>query len=434
MTEIVTKIRNASLPEIMDVLKDQQARQQDVIVHAGDISYDHGNLVIAAGPNSQVVTDDGVTNLAGSYRPTEVGDESMAGRLDAHGGWIKALRQRGRYDVLDSTFNSLLHGGGDRDIETDSAEFGPFDGKVMLRLLKGDEGEEGVLRAALSGKYKIMDNLTVLMAVMSGIQRAGVEAVPSDFDLSERKLFGRFDVPGLARMAPELLKGYRSPWEGAGAPRRAGDDRPGYKFRSEYGNWSVEQALKAAHAEGKGYPEGQEPVVWAGIVVSNSDVGGGSRTISPQIRIRICKNGLTLIGEQDRKVHLGTEQGVGVIEWSDDTQRKELELITAQTTDLVATWMTPEWFGAQVEKIEALASVPISEPAPVMKAVAQSVKFTKAEEASILEHFLRGGLYTSGGVAQAVTVHSQTIADADRAAWLDQQAVPAMAAAAKAAA
>jgi hypothetical protein len=434
MSQIITKIRNASLDEIMAVLKDQQARQQDVIVNAGDITYDHGNLVIASGPNSQILTDDGVTDIAGSYLPTEVGDESMAGRLDAHGGWIKAVRAKGRYDILDGTFNALLHGGGDLDFETNDPEFGPFDRTVMLRLLKGDPGEAGVLRAALSGKYKIMDNLTVLMAVMAGIQRAGVEAVPSDFDLSERRLFGRFDVPGLAQMAPDLLKGYRSPWEGAGAPKRAGDDRPGYRFRSEYGNWSVDQALRAAHAEGQGYPEGQEPVVWAGIVVSNSDVGGGSRTISPQIRVRICKNGLTLIAEQDRKIHLGVEQGVGVMEWSDDTQRAELDLITKQTADLVATWMTPEWFGGQVAKIEALAGVPIAEPAPVMKAVAQSVKFTRAEEASILEHFLRGGLYTSGGVAQAVTVHSQTIADADRAAWLDQQAVPAMAAAAKAAA
>jgi hypothetical protein len=462
MSEIITRIRNADLPEILQVLEDQQARQADVIVRAGDVRYEQGNLIVAdteASRHIPLISDDGVEEirLAGSYRPTTVGDETMAGRLNAHGGWMKALRERGRWDILDATFNALLHGGGQNQAtdatfqwladhpdedpgqcpitdETYIPEFGPFSGKLMLRLLRGDEGEEGVLRAVLSGKYKIMDNLTILLAVMDGIKQAGVEAFPSNFDLSDRKLYGRFEVPDLAMLAPKFLEGYRSPLDGPGGVPRAGEDRPGFRLRSESGFWSPERALQAAGAEGMGYPPGQEPIVWAGFVVSNSDVGGGSRTLAPQIRVKVCKNGLTLIGESDKRVHLGSDQDEGVVDWSADTQRKELSLITAQTTDLVRQWMSPEWFGAQVHEIERLAGVPVPEPAETMKLVAQSVKFTRTETEGILDHFLRGGLYTAGGVGNAVTSYSQTLPDADRAAKLDTLAILAMKVAAKSAA
>lgn len=461
MSEIITSIRNADVAEIMTILQDQQARQADVIVPAQLMRFERGNLVIARDrrTETEVLSEDGVTrlSLAGSYRPTSVGDETLATRIGGQGGFIKAMRGKGRYDVIDHVFNDLLHGGGhdqaaqlewelehgavsiglDAGLDVPNfPEFGPFGGKVMLRLLQGDEGEEGVLRAALSDRYKIMDNLTVLLAVMEGIQRAGVNAVPSNFDLSDRRLFGRFEVPELAMLAPNLLQGYRSPFDGAGGERRAGEDRPGFRLRAEHGNWSPEAAIRAAEAEGQGYKPGEEPVVWAGFVVSNSDVGGGSRTLSPQIRVKVCRNGLTLLAESDRRVHLGSQQEEGVIDWSNDTQEKELALITAQARDLVATWMTPDWFGNQVREIEKLAGVPVPvrEAEPVVQAVAATVKFTRAEAAGILAHFMMGGAYTSGGVANAVTSYSQTIEDADRAAKLDELALPAMKAAAKAAA
>jgi hypothetical protein len=455
MSEIITRIRNADLPEILQVLEDQQARQVDVIVRSRDVRYEQGNLIVAdteASRHVPQIDDEGVEEirLAGSYRPTDVGDETMAGRLNAHGGWMKVLRERGRWDILDATFNALLHGGGEDpdaalewmaanpDADPASAPefklFKEFGGKMMLRLLRGDEGEEGVLRAVLSGKYKIMDNLTILLAVMDGIKEAGVEAFPANFDLSDRKLYGRFEVPDLAMLAPKFLEGYRSPFDGPAGEKRAGEDRPGFRLRSESGFWDVERALRAAGAEGMGYPPGQEPIVWAGFEVSNSPVGFGSRTLSPQIRVKVCKNGLTLLGEMDRRVHLGSDQDEGVVDWSADTQQKELRLITAQTKDLVKMWMSPEWFGAQVHEIEKLAGVPIPEPAETMKLVAQSVKFTKSEQEGILAHFLRGGLYTAGGVGNAVSSYSQTLPDADRAAKLDTLAIPAMKVAAKAAA
>jgi hypothetical protein len=449
MSEIITRVRNADLAEIMGILQDQEMRRADVIVPATLMRYERGNLVLASGEKTQILTEEGVTDLAGSYRPTSVADEKMAERIGAHGGFIKSMRADGRYDVIDHVFNDLLHGGG-TDLAAQAEwelehlsdggadmpafpDFEAFKGAIMLRLLKGDPGEEGVLRAALSGRYKIMDNLTVLLAIMEGIQRTGINAIPSDFDLSDKKLYGRFEVPDLAMLAPNLLEGYRSPFDGIGAVERAGGDRPGMRLQGG-GGWSPQAELEAAAREGQGYEPGKEPIVWAGFIVSNSDTGYGARTIRPQIRVQVCKNGLTLMAESDTRIHLGGQQAEGVVDWSLATQEAELALITKQTADLVATWMSPEWFAPQVQAIEALAGTPIPEPEPVIKAIAASVKFTKADQEGILAHFLRGGQYTSGGIANAVTSFSQTVADADRAAELDGKAVPAMTAAAKAAA
>jgi hypothetical protein len=447
MSEIITRTRNAGIEEIMAILQDQQGRAADVIIPSTLMRYHRGNLVIDDDQRTQVVNEDGVTSVAGSYRPTSAGDETMAGRIGAHGGFIKAMREAGRYDIIDPVFNGLLHGGGENTAEALAwelehpgepspgfPEFEAFKGKIMCRLLKGDPGEEGVLRAALSNRYRIMDSLTVLLAVMEGIQHAGVNAIPSNFDLSDKKLYGRFEVPELAMLAPKLLEGYRSPFDGIGGVKRAGEDRPGFHFNRDNGGWGVEQALRAANAEGKGYEPGKEPVVWAGLVISNSDTGYGSRTLSPQIRVQVCKNGLTLLAESDRKVHLGGEQSEGMVEWSAGTQEKELQLITAQTRDLVKTWMSPEWFQGQVQAIEALAGVPVPEPEKVIKAISPTVKFTKADQEGILAHFLRAGQFTTGGIGNAVTSYSQTISDADRAATLDAAALPAMRAAVKAAA
>lgn len=434
MQDIRTAARNSDMADIMAMLQEQRTRRLDVIVPPSLVSVQDGQLVVASGDATKVMTDEGVTDAAGSYRITDRGVESVAGRLGAQGGWLKQCHAK-RADIFDATVNALLHGGASGCAPADDDYTYPeFAGKLLLRLLKGDADGRGVLRAMMSPKYRFMDNLDVSLAVIDGFNRAGVDAKPGVCDLSDTAMHLRFDVPGLAAMAPRLLEGYRSPFDGPGGIERPGDhEAPGMRLRSEWGNWSVGDALAAAAREGQAYPKGQEPVVWAGIVVTNSDTGGGARTISPQIRVRVCRNGLTLLAETDRKVHLGSTQAEGVVNWSAETQERELALITSQTVDAISTWMTPGWFNGQVQRIEALAGhpVPADKAETTIKAVAKSAAFTKTEAEGILAHFLRGGAYTAGGVANAVTSYSQTLATPERAAVLDRTAIRAMELAAK---
>ena len=422
--------RNADLDTVYDILTRQRARRLDLVVPADLIQAEGAGLLLADTPATQSLTPDGVTRTAGLYRPTEIADEGLGTKLGIPPAYLKKLRAS-RPDLYDQNVNGMLHGcqgGGGEDIHE------PYRKNLLLRLLTGDDGEEGVLRAVLSPRYKVIDNLDVLLAVMAGMNQAGVSAVPGAMDLSDRRMFARFEVPSLAVMAPQLLAGYRSPFEGNGGAARAGQDQPGYRFRSEHGNWSPQAALAAAAREEQGYVPGTEPVVWAGLVVSNSDTGGGARTIAPQIRIRVCRNGLTLLAEADKRVHLGSVQEEGVVEWSAQTQEAELALITSQTVDAVRAFLSPDWFGAQVAAIEAKAGVAVTDPEPVIREVANAVGFTRAEAEGILEHFRRANQYSAAGVANAVTSYSQTLASPDRAAELDAKAVPALEKAARIAA
>jgi hypothetical protein len=433
---ITTETRNAELSDVLAILQEQRARRLDVVVRHGMIDAYGGKILVRSGESTQWVTDEGVTSASGVYRPTAVGDEGLAALLGIDGGYLKKLRRLdpARTDLWDANVNGFLHGGTE-DIDGDTRNYPPYDGAMLLRLLKGDEATDGVLRAVLSPRYKIIDNLDVLLAVMDGLRQAGVEAIPDVSDLTDRRMHVRFSVPGIAAYAPKLLEGYRSPFDGPGGIERAGNgDRPGMKLQAGHfgiGGEALQRALAAAKAEGKDYPRGQEPIVFAGLKVTNSDVGEGARSIAPEIVVQICGNRLTLTASADRAVHLGSQKDEGVIEWSAATMDKELELITSQAADAVTTFLTPAWFFGKVQEIEALAGVPVDKPEQVIKDVSKGAGFTNKEAEDILAHFLRGGAYTSGGVANAVTSVSQTLANADRAAELDAKAVPAMAHAAR---
>jgi hypothetical protein len=427
----LTSARNAGLEEIIRILQEQRARRLDVVVRHSMITAYGGNLLVRAGDSTQLAGEDGVTSAAGSYQPTAVADEGLAELLGVNGGYLKKLRQLNpaRTDLWDANVNGFLHGGAE-DIDGETRNYPPYDGAILLRLLRGDESSDGVLRAALSPRYKIIDNLDVLLAIMDGLRKAGLEAVPDVSDLTERRMHVRFSVPGIAVFAPHLLDGYRSPFDGPGGVQRAGGgDRPGMKLQAGHfgaGNAAVQRALRAARNEGKDYPPGQEPIVFAGLKVTNSDVGEGARTIAPEIVVEICGNRLTLTAAADRAVHLGSSKDEGVIEWSAETAEKELALITSQAADAVQTFLTPEWFFGKVNEIEALAGVPVARHEDVIKEVSKAAGFTQGETSDILAHFLRGGSYTAGGVANAVTSVSQTLDNADRAAELDARAVPVM--------
>ncbi len=120
-------------------------------------------------------------------------------------------------------------------------------------------------------------------------------------------------------------------------------------------------------------------------------------------------------------MHLGAKLGEGV-QWSADTDRKNLDLITAQARDSVRTWLSPEFLAERVGEVEQQAGAPVTTPDEAIKVVGKRLGFTDAERAGILSHFIAGGQLTAAGIANAVTSFSQTVPDADRADALDDLA------------
>jgi hypothetical protein len=394
--------RNATLGDMVAILRGQRPRRLDVVTPAAAICAHEGNLVISG--TVQQLTANGVTSAAGTYRPTVVADEGISAKLGINLAYLRRLRGE-RPDLWDANVNGWLHG-------DQLAGYPPDDRKFLVRLFQAEGDHLGVARAFLSDSYKVIDNLDALMATLDGIRQAGTEVEFDGLDLTERRLYARVVSPQVRVLAPALLAGYRSPFGGeVYIPGRA---------------WTPERARAAAAREGRGYEPGTEPVLFAGFVISNSEVGDGAWSITPRIVAEICGNGLQITMDVTRAVHLGSRHEEGVVRYSADTLEKELALITARARDAVATFLSRDYLIAKVSEIERKAGVPVSHPEDAVRQVAKAAKFTDEMAEEILGHFIRGGQLTAGGVMQAVTSVAQTLDDADAAHEMESQAVRAL--------
>jgi hypothetical protein len=233
----VLATRHATLADLAALLRDQQARKLDVVAPAAALRSTGARLVIDQ--TDPQLTPDGVTMTTGSYTPTDVCDDGLADKLGIPAAYLRRLRAD-HPALYDANVNGWLQ-------RTDKS--------YLVRCLRGDRGG-GVARAFLSSGYKIIDNLDVLVAALDGLRQSGVPAEIDGCDLTPRRMYVRVVSPAVRALAPGLLSGYRSPFTG-----QSGADNP---------------------------------VVFAGWVLSNSETGCGAFTITPRLVVQICNNGMTI--------------------------------------------------------------------------------------------------------------------------------------------
>lgn len=384
-----TTTRNATLADLASMLTEQQARKIDVVAPASKLRSERGQLVIEGA--APIIEDDGVTDPNGRYVPTRVADEGIAHKLGIPLPYVRTLRES-RGDLFDANVNGWLHGwepGPEIGIGaslTDAVK--PDPRSFLVRCFRGDDGQPGIARAFLSDSYKVIDNLDALTAALDGIRQSGAAIEIDGCDLTDRRMYVRVRAPEVQALAPSLLERYRSPFSGA-----SGADNP---------------------------------TVFAGLVLSNSETGGGAFTIVPRLTVQVCSNGMTINRDAVRAIHLGEKLDEGVIRWSEDTQRKNLELITAKARDAVSTFLDVEYMERVIRRLEETAGTPVSDAPAVVEAVAKKLSFSKEQTAGVLDHFIKGADLTAGGVMHAVTSFAQTITDADVAADFEAAGVRAM--------
>lgn len=378
-----TTTRNATLQDLAALLVDQQARKVDIVAPASKIEAVNGLIKVEG--STPEITADGVTITDGLYQPTAIFDEGVSEKLGIPLAYVRKMRAE-RTDLWDCNVNGWLQGTptvyGTYDAVTEYHN--PDPRAFLLRTFKPNDGEGvGIARAFLSDKYARMDNLDCLTAALDGVREAGVNVDIDGCDLTDRRMQVRIIAPQIAAMAPVLLEGYRSPFTG-----QSGSDNP---------------------------------TVWAGLVISNSEVGGGAFSITPRLVVEVCKNGMTITKDAQRAVHLGGRLDAGVIEWSEETQRKALELVRSKTVDSVRSFLSPEYVERTVRALEAKAGEEVS-TVDAVKDLTKGLSFNQDQIDSVLGHFVRGGQMTVGGVANAITAAAQDQGDGDSAADMEQAA------------
>jgi hypothetical protein len=401
--------RNVSVEDLFDMLGEQKARQVDVVVKATDLTATPDGHVLVDG-HEQIMNEYGVTPVNGKYRPNDVFQGHLAERFSMGTRYTRKMAAE-RPDIWASNLNGWVHGSPDPR-RWDVPDY-PVDGRsFLLRAYSGgNDGTDNVARALLSDSYNIIDNIDVVAATLKGIQGSAADGqiVVSGADLSDRRMFIRFLAPTIHVGAQALLDGYRSPF------------RPGGAERVGRGGWQAPEGIAEAARQSNQYGDGT--VVWAGFEVGNSEVGAGAYTVTPRAEIRTCLNGLKIVADMEREIHLGAKLEHGVIKWSEETQRAQLSLIEKKTADAVRTFLDPAYWEAKVAELAAKAGRPVADAPKAIERLAKPLGYSEAERNAILNHFVLGGQLTAGGVMNAVTSVAQTVPDADRAAELEGTAV-----------
>lgn len=326
-----------------------------------------------------------MTEVNGSYLPTQICDEGIAQKLGIPIPYVRRMREE-RPDLWDANVNGWLHGQDEMlptgDGEVWTRQRSPADPRsFLLRTFTSDTEEPGIARAFLSDRYAVIDHLDALTAALDGVREAGLEVKIDGCDLTERRMSVRIIAPEVQALAPELLKGYRSPFSGA-----SGDENP---------------------------------TVFAGFQISNSETGGGAFQIVPRLIVQICNNGMTITKDAVRAVHLGGQLDGGVIKWSQETQSKNVELVRMRTRDAVRTYLDVDYMKTVIDDLSAKSGKPIEKPVDDVKVIAKKLAYSEESTNGILDFFIRGGQTTAGGLMQAVTAYAQTVDDGDLAAELE---------------
>jgi hypothetical protein len=401
--------RNTDLQTLADLLRTQEGAKADAIVPATKLTVTPAGKVRIAGTDP-LLTEAGVTDMNGDYDLSDVALRHLAERFGIDTRYARKLAEQ-RPDILAANVNGWIYGNALHGL--DAYMYAEADQRSFtVRTFQTAEGN--LLRGVMSDKYSIIDNLDVTDAVFQGIRAAGYgrdDLVISGCDLTENRMRIRVLVPAAVFAAPALFANYRNPFHGR-------DLRVGGR-----GGWTIEQAREAAQREGSGYEPGTEPIMWAGIEFGNGELGDGATYVVPRAEARICMNGLVLPLDAARKTHVGERLEEGVINWSAETRAAQLNLITSKVRDAVKLFASTEFWQGKVAELEAKAVKPVTDADSTIKAVAKTLRYTEAEQTSIMDMFIAGGQLTAGGVLNAVTAAAQTVADPDRAAELERTAV-----------
>lgn len=114
------------------------------------------------GIGEPTITLDGVSPARGVFRPTLTCDGGIANKLGITSQYLRQMREE-HLELLDHNVNTGL-----ADEPTK---------RYLIRTLRSVGDQLGIARAMLSEKYKITDNLDVLMAALKGIRRTGVHTL-----------------------------------------------------------------------------------------------------------------------------------------------------------------------------------------------------------------------------------------------------------------
>jgi hypothetical protein len=124
------------------------------------------------------------------------------------------------------------------------------------------------------------------------------------------------------------------------------------------------------------------------------------------------------------KVHLGSKmEQFSQIDWSEETKRKNYELIQAQVKDAVNQFTSEDFLAKKISELNGYSEIELNHPVETVKNVSRYLNITEEKEKNILDFFMRGGDFSAMGVSQALTFFAHETKDADEAHEMETVAI-----------
>lgn len=171
--------------------------------------------------------------------------------------------------------------------------------------------------------------------------------------------------------------------------------------------------------------DGQPDIVQAGFEMSNSETGAGSLQVRGFFYRSFCLNGC-VFGTQEtvsfRRTHIGSKLDVdaGML-LSQETLRKEDELIVAQVGDVLKQLSSPQFVQEMGRRLRALREgQAVKNPHAAVELIGKELQLTQRESEGVLESFIRDRDYSQWGMLNAVTEQANTAQSFERASELEE--------------
>lgn len=286
------------------------------------------------------------------FKVSELCDDQMAEKLDIPRAYYRKMRSE-YPELLDTNVNSWLS----KKTKT----------KYLLRTFKYP-GTDSICRAMLSNSYNIIDNYDVLIAALEAIDAMGVKVEITKAQVTDKRMYLHVTCPEIQIQADKLLRDY--------------------KGREQIG-------------VGNG--------IVSGICIANSELGVGSYEVSARAVIVKCCNGLLDRDAKFRKVHLGARMDSGIIQWNEEVRQKNYQLVIAQTKQSIQTYLSQDYLGKMVKKLEEANGHQVEHPVSLLERVGTELAIPEDHRAAILNKFIRGGQSSAFGMLNAITRHAQDV-------------------------
>ena len=152
-----------------------------------------------------------------------------------------------------------------------------------------------------------------------------------------------------------------------------------------------------------------------GFVISNSETGFGTFSISPRAVVLACSNGMIFKDDAFAKRHLGSKlDEYSSIDWSEGTRTKNFELVCSQVKDAITTYASKDYLTGKIQDLQNKGNKQLEHPIDCVKNVTKHLTITEDKEKCILDYFFKSGDSTGFGRYTGINLFCPTRCQARR--------------------